>query len=438
MLRDLLAIRRDPLGYLERTVRRYGDLVAFPLPRTPVLLVNEPDAVRRVLAENPRGYSKATVQYTALSAVTGVGLLTADGEQWRRRRRIAQPAFHHGSLDVVAHQSVLAAQQFRDSWRDLPDGAVVDLDAACMAATLDVVGGTLFAADLAADGERIVRAVQEGLEVVVQRARLPRPAWLPLPSKRRLDRAVATLDQTCARVVRARRAAGLADDASDLLALLLRSADAEGGLSEQQVRDELVTLVIAGHETVASSLAWTLQLLAEHPDVQDRVRAELSAALGDREPGWHDLPALPFTRRVVDEALRLYPPAWVLTRRAVGPDRLSGLDVPAGTLVIISPWLLHRRRQAWEDPLAFDPDRFDTARTSAPRPDYLPFGLGPRLCIGRDFALVESVLALATLLRGYRLEPVRRSGVVVRPDVEALVTLRPRGGLPLVLRHCAG
>ncbi|WP_426566172.1 cytochrome P450 [Angustibacter sp. McL0619] len=438
MVRDLLAIRRDPLGYLERTVQRFGDLVAFPLPRTPVLLVNEPDGVRRVLVENPRGYSKATVQYTALSAVTGVGLLTADGDTWRQRRRIAQPAFHHGSLDVVAAQSVLAGQRIRRGWRGLPDGTAVDVDAACMAATLDVVGGTLFAADLAQDGERIVRAVQQALEVVVQRARLPRPAWLPVPSRRRLDRAVATLDETCARVVRARRARGITDDDTDLLALLLRSADAEGGLTDQQVRDELVTLVIAGHETVASSLAWTLQLLAEHPQVQDTVQLELAEVLAGREPGWADLAALPYTRRVVDEALRLYPPAWVLTRRALQPDVLAGVEVPAGTLVIISPWLLHRRSAAWERPLEFDPDRFAAARSSAPRPDYLPFGMGPRLCIGRDFALVESVLVLATLLPGLRLEPARRDGVVRRPDVDALVTLRPRGGLPLVLRRCAG
>jgi cytochrome P450 len=196
--------------------------------------------------------------------------------------------------------------------------------------------------------------------------------------------------------------------------------------------------VIAGHETVASSLVWTLQLLAEHPAVQDRVQAELTAVLAGREPGWPDLAALTYTRRVVDEALRLYPPAWVLTRRAVQPDVLAGVDVPAGTLVIISPWLLHRRPAAWERPLEFDPDRFATTRSSAPRPDYLPFGMGPRLCIGRDFALVESVLLLASLLPGLRVEPVRRHGAVRRPAVDALVTLRPRGGLPLVLRRSAG
>ena len=430
MVRDLLAIRRDPLNYIEGVVARYGDLVAFPLPRTPVLLVNDPDGARRLLVENPRAWSKATVQYGALSAVTGSGLLTADGEAWRRRRRTAQPAFHHGTLDGVAAQAVAAAERVRRRWDALPDGAVTDVDAACMQATLEVVGRTLFDADLAADGERIVAAVHEALEVVVARARTPRPAWLPLPSARRLAAAVATLDRTSAGVVRARRARGIADTDTDLLALLLRSAD---GLTDREVRDELVTLVIAGHETVASALSWTLHLLAQHPAVQRQLHTELDTVLADgRAPGWADLRALRYTRQVVDEALRLYPPAWVLTRRAEADDRVCGVDVPAGTLAIVSPWLLHRRPADWPDPSRFDPDRFAGERSAAPRGGYLPFGAGPRLCIGRDFALVETVLALAALLRGWEVSPAPRREPV---RVDALVTLRPHGGLPLIVRR---
>jgi cytochrome P450 len=433
MVRDLLAIRRDPLTYLEGVVERFGDLVAFPLPRTPVLLVNEPEGARRLLVENPRGWSKATVQYGALSAVTGSGLLTADGDAWRRRRRTAQPAFHHGTLDGVATQSVAAACRVLAGWSQLPDGAVTDVDAACMQATLEVVGRTLFDADLAPEGERLVAAVHDALGVVVARARTPRPAWLPLPSARRLAAAVATLDRTSATVVRARRERGIADTDTDVLALLLRSAD---GLTDREVRDELVTLVIAGHETVASALSWTLHLLATHPPVQHLLHDELDDVLGDnRVPGWADLSRLRYTRQVVDEALRLYPPAWVLTRRAEVDDEVCGVRVPAGTLAIVSPWLLHRRAADWPDPLRFDPSRFAGERSSAPRGGYLPFGVGPRLCIGRDFALVEAVLALATLLRGWRVGPLRRGGVDVLPRVDALVTLRPRGGLPLTVHR---
>lgn len=446
MVRDLLAIRRDPLAYLESVVARFGDLVAFPLPRTPVLLVNDPAGARRVLVENARAYSKATIQYGALSLVTGGGLLTADGEAWRRRRRIVQPAFHHGTLDVVAEQAVAAAERVTAGWADLPDGAVVDVDAACLQATLEVVGATLFDADLAADGERVVAAVHTALAVVVQRARTPQPSWLPTPANRRLADAVATLDRTCGDVVRGRRARGLAGG-EDLLGLLLRSADlnpeadtdaaGEGGLSDVEVRDELVTLVIAGHETVASALSWTLLLLADHPQVQQRLHAELDVVLpGRRAPGWADLAALRVTRSVVDEALRLFPPAWVLTRRAESEDQICGVAVPVGTLVIVSPWLLHRRPADWPQPLTFDPTRFDADRSATPRGAYLPFGVGPRLCIGRDFATVETVLTLAALLRGHRVELARDAdGRPRRPAIEASVTVRPRGGLPLALHR---
>lgn len=437
MVRDLLAIRRDPLGYLEGVVARYGDLVAFPLPRTPVLLVNDPAGARRVLVENARSYSKATIQYGALSLVTGGGLLTSDGEAWRRRRRIAQPAFHHGTLDTVAEQAVAAAERVTAGWRQVPDGAAVDVDAACMQATLEVVGRTLFDADLADQGERIVGAVHDALTVVVQRARTPQPGWLPTAANRRLARAVATLDDTCGDVVRARRARGL--DGEDLLGLLLRSAEAEGGLSDREVRDELVTLVIAGHETVASALSWTLLLLADHPQVQAQLHDELDTVLaGHRSPGWADLSALRVTRAVVDESLRLFPPAWVVTRRAEADDEVCGVAVPAGTLVILSPWLLHRRATDWPEPLTFAPTRFAGERSATPRGSYLPFGVGPRLCIGRDFALVETVLALATLLREHRVSlPPDAAGRPRRPGVEASVTLRPRGGLPLVVHRRA-
>jgi cytochrome P450 len=443
MLRAVPAIRRDPLAFLEGVVERYGDLVAFPMPRTPVLLVNTPDGARRVLQDNHRGYGKQTVQYAALSLVTGAGLLTADGDLWRRRRRIAQPAFHHGQLDAVAEQAATAGEAMAAAWTAAP-GAVADVDRAALRTMLEVVGRTLFAADLAADGERVVEAVDAALQAVVQRARSPLPAvlpgWLPTPSQRRLRQAVTTLDDACLGVVRRRRAAGLGEADTDVLALLLRASDVDpdtdGGLDEREVRDEIVTLVIAGHETVASCLTWTLLLLARHPQVQDRLAAELDALPAGPAPGWAELGALPFTRAVVDEALRLYPPAWVITRRALEDDVLDGVAVPAGTLVVLSPWLLHRREQSWPDPLRFDPDRFLSTGTGtnagrgATRGDYVPFGAGPRLCIGRDVALVQAVLILATLLRGRR---------VVRPDaaapvhVDALVTLRPRGGLPLRL-----
>jgi cytochrome P450 len=430
MLRDLLAIRRDPLAYLARTAARFGDVVAFPLPRTPVLLVGTVAGARRVLVENGGAWSKRTIQYGSLSLVTGSGLLTSDGAAWRTARRVAQPAFHHSSLDGVAAQAVAAAERLRARWPVGTD-AVVDVDAAVLQATLEVVGRTLFGSDVGDDGERVVAAVLDALEVVIARARtpVPVPGWVPTPSNRRLARARRVLDEVVGTVVSRRRAAGTLAEDEDLLALLLRAVDA-GQLPTGAVRAELVTLVIAGHETVASCLTWTLHLLSEHPHVQERLHAELDAVLAGRAPAWSDLPRLVWTRAVVDESLRLFPPAWVVTRKAEADDVVDGVATPAGTLAIISPWLLHRREDAFGDPERFDPTRF-TDGTGPARGAYLPFGAGTRLCIGRDFALVEAVLVLAALLRDRRVEPVPGARP---PVVQALVTLRPRGGLPLRLR----
>ncbi|HET9658100.1 MAG TPA: cytochrome P450 [Kineosporiaceae bacterium] len=430
LLRAVPAIRRDPLGYLERMVAEHGDLVALPMPGAPVLLVNDPGAARQVLQDNNRAYGKQTLQYTALSAVTGNGLLTSDGEAWRARRRLVQPAFHRAGLDRVAAESVAAARRLGQAWSAAGSGPV-DVDQGLQAAMLEVLGHTLFEADLAPAGERVLHAVDEALGAVMVRARSLVPDWLPTPARRRLRRATGVLDDVCAGLVTARRAAGVGPADPDLLALLLRSLGTEGGVSETDLRDELVTLVIAGHETVAACLTWTLHLLAGHPQVQAAVHAELDQVLAGREPGWSDLPRLPWLRACVDEALRLYPPAWVLTRRALAADELAGIEVPAGTLVIISPWLLHRRAQSWPLPDRFDPQRFAGEPPAAVRAGaYLPFGAGPRLCIGREFALVEAVLVLATLLRDRRVDhPAGR----VPCRVDALVTLRPHGGLPLLV-----
>lgn len=443
MIRGVPAMLRNPLGWLEQAVQRYGDLVALPMPRTPVLLVNTPSGARRVLQENHPNYTKQTVQYGALSLVTGAGLLTADGEPWRRHRRIMQPAFHHGGLDQVAAATLTAAEGLRQIWDDAPPGLPVDADAATMRMMLGVVGRTLFADDLAEHGERVVTAVEEALHVVLARARSPLGngplARLPSPSRRRLRRSVTTLDEVCAEVVGRRRRQGVGGEDDDLLAVLLRASD---DLSDREIRDEIVTLVIAGYETVASSLTWTLHLLADAPQVQKQLHAELDEVLAasdvspdgvNRAPNWSDLPRLAYTRAVVDESLRLYPPAWVITRRAVAEDRIDDVTIPSGTLLLISPWLLHRREQTWSDPLRFDPTRFLGGEQTRRREGYLPFGAGPRLCIGRDFALVEATLVLAALLRDRTVQPPAGPAARVGPPVDALVTLRPRGGLPLLL-----
>ncbi|WP_380169042.1 cytochrome P450 [Jannaschia sp. R86511] len=432
MVRAVPAIMRNALPFLERTAARYGDVVPFPVNGRPAVLVNGPAGVRRVLQDNHRGYGKATIQYTSLALVTGAGLLTSDGEVWRAHRRVVQPAFHRDTLSHVAAESVRAARFVRSEW-DAAPGRVVDVDDVLMRATLHVVGRTLFGADLvdggAAEGRRLVAAVHEALAVVMRRATQPwtAPPGVPTPTARRLARSRVTLDEACRAMVGARRAAG--SGGADVLGLLLAS-----GMTDTEVRDELVTLVIAGHETVAASLTWTLRLLAEKPAVVARVHAELDTALssgdgGTREVRWEDLAALPVTRAVVDEGLRLYPPAWVITRRALADDVVDGVAIPEGTLVITSPWLHHRRADLWPDPLRFDVDRWLGPDAGSRREGYIPFGAGPRLCIGRDFAVVESVMVLAELLRDRTVAPAGP-----RPGVVPSVTLRPRGGMHLTAR----
>jgi len=441
LVRAVPRLRTDPLGFLEQCVARYGDLVVFPIPRPPVLLVADPGGVRRVLQDNPNAYSKATIQYRALSAVTGIGLLTADGEDWRRRRRIVQPAFRRAALPVMADVAGRAGRLLRERWDGSP-GGVLDVETALAESMIDVVGRTLFRTELGPDGERLAHAADRALRTVVARSRSGvLPAWAD-PRTPRLRRAVAVLDRICADVVARRRRERAATDREfpaedDVLALLLDAVD-DGSLTPGELRDEFVTMVVAGHETVASALTWALHLLSQHQGVQDELHAELDAVFGDgreRLPGHDDLVQLPVTASVVTETLRLYPPAWVITRRAEVDDVVAGVEIPAGTLVIISPWLLHRREASWPAAATFDPGRFRAGGVDGrPRGDYLPFGVGPRLCIGRDPALVEAVVLLAGVLAGRRVLPVRTRA----PRVDALITIRPVGGLPLRLERRAG
>ena len=425
MARGFCAIRSDPLTFLEQTQSRYGDLVAFPVPGAPALLLNDPEAVRHVLQGNARNWTKATLQYSSLATVTGPGLLAVSDDRWLSRRRIAQPAFHHSRIDAVGARVAEAGRKVVDSWAGLAaDGEAVDVDTLSMRVTLDVVGRTLFDRDLADVTDELVHATDEAAELVVAQGRsLPWPSWVPTSVNRRLRVSVAALDDICRRLITDRRARGASEGDTDLLGLLVAA-----GLPDDAIRDELVTMVVAGHETVASALTWTLMLLAEHPEAQQRLRDEAREA-----GGWTVLrlrEQLPWTRAVVDESLRLFPPGWVLSRKATQADSVGGQAVPAGTLAIISPWLLHRNADSWPDPSEFRPERFLGEMATQARPDYVPFGLGPRLCIGRDFALVELTILLAELLRDHAVE--LPSGWK-RPERNAFVTLRPRGGLRLVV-----
>ena len=377
MLRGAPSMIRDPLGFLGTQWRRHGDVVQFPIPNPPTYLVNHPDAVDRVLRANHKNYGKDTLQYRRLSLLTGFGLLTADTDLWRTQRPVVQPAFGADLVPMVEKATHAACA--RIEW---PEG-VRDVDADILRITLEVVGEVLFGADLTGDAADLAEATLSGLEVVVKKSSpLSAPMWMPTPNNRQLATAKARLD----RAVRELTATPAPE--GTLLRLLQDGAD------PRTVRDQVVTFLVAGHETVASGLAWSLYLLAQHPT--DASSAE-----------------------VFDEALRLYPPAWLITRQALGPDEFGGIGVPEGALIITSPYWLHRHPATWDDPEEFQPGR------SLPRTGYVPFGAGPRLCIGRGMSLVEAPIILDHLRQRYSFEVVRE--VRMKPEV----TIRPVGGMPL-------
>ena len=432
MLRRFSDIRRNPLAYLASAWRDYGDVVQFPIPRPPSYLVNDPEGVRRVLVTHARNYGKSTIQYRSLALVTGEGLLVADTEPWRRQRPLVQPAFHHGTLEHIVSHVDVALRRLYDQWDALPPGAVTDMDESMMHAALEVVGHALFGTDLSADAERLASATLSALDVVIARARVPitPPAWVPTPANRKLNAAVDELDGAVRRMMGERGRSAAAEPA-DMLDLLIAARDESGaGLSPEEIRDQVVTFIVAGHETVASALTWAWALVADRPDVQRRLQEESDAVLGGRPVTFADYSRLPYAKAVFHETLRLYPPAWLITRASHADDNLGGHDVPASSLVIMSPWLLHRHPDLWPEPDEFRPERFVDARVD--RSAFIPFGAGPRLCIGRDFAYVEGVLMLAAISGRYHVAYPDGTGV---PRAEPLVTIRPVNGLPVRVRR---
>lgn len=412
MLRNIKSIQHDPLNYLASTWRAHGDVVQFPIPKPASYFVASPQGARDVLVSSHPNLSKRTIQYTSLSLVTGEGLLTADTNAWRPRRRMLQPAFHKELVELTDIHIERALTRLQEQWQSLErDGTfIVDIDQAMMELALDITGGALFGIDLSGDAYDITQATLQALHGVVGRAQNPLalPLGIPTPSNRSMRSAVKRLDAAVNSIIKLRKLDLLPDDAPirDMLDVLL-DPDLEQPLTSQQIRDEIATFIVAGHETVASALTWSLYLLSRHPGEQDALA--------------HDNSRAPL---VFDEALRLYPPAWVITRKTTAPIEISGHTIPQAALVIVSPWVTHRHPDAWTKPDDFVPDRFSTGMTQL---GYLPFGQGPRLCIGKEMALREGSQVLAGLINAWRFEPVHHQDVAV----EASVTLRPAGGLPL-------
>lgn len=435
--RRIRHLREDPLGTFERDQRRYGDVVSYhygPL-FPPLFLVSRPEHAQQVLQRNHRNYQRSAF-YKLLEPVLGKGLVTNDGPSWMKQRRLMQPAFHRERLRGLTDAMIGEVADLVERWERLPDGAAIDLFAEMTTLTLAIAARTLFHADVRKHAPVIRRALPVALhEFDLRTSELVHvPDWVPTRRNRLFVQAVRELDDVVLDIIAERRRAP--DAHPDLLGMLMaaRDEDTGEGMDDKQLRDEVMTLLLAGHETTSNLLCWTWLLLTENPDALERLQAETDRVLGGRRPAWDDLGELTWTRQVLEESLRLYPPAWLVDRVAIGPDQFDDTTVPPGGIVMVNIWLTHHRPDVWPDPERFDPERFAPgAAEGRHRFAWYPFGGGPHLCIGNHFAMIEATLALAMMARGFRMTFVDRASI----RRKASVTLRPADTMPMRLHRRA-
>ena len=428
---SLRALRESPPEMFSKLAREYGDIVGIRVLNFRNVFINHPDLIEEVLVTHPRRYVKGRV-LRANRHVFGQGLLTSEGDVWLRQRRLAQPAFHRGRIASYAATMVEYTQRLLEGWRG---GEERDAHQEMMRLTLQIVAKTLFDADVARDTRDVGKSLELLLELGANfRRTLFVPHWVPTPTNLRIKREIAFIEGILYRIIGERRASGR--DTGDLLSMLLHAQDEDGSrMTDAQLRDETITLFLAGHETTASTLSWTWWLLAQNPTVEAKLHAELDAVLAGRAPSLDDLAKLPYTGNVITESLRLYPAAWGLARIAVEDHELAGYPIRKGMGIAMAQWVVHRDPRWYDAPLEFRPERWENDFIKTiPRFAYFPFGGGPRQCIGNAFAVMEATLILATIAQKFRLRLVPGHPVVPL----ASITLRPRHGVRVTLESRQG
>ncbi len=425
----LIEFSRDQLGYMTRYARKYGDVVRMRGGKYPAYLVNRADLIETVLLNKGGAFAKTenTPGARALQRVLGNGLLTSEGDFWLRQRRLVQPAFHRQRLLAYSQTMVEYTERMLETWRD---GDTRDIHQAMMRLTLQIVAKTLFNADVTHHADRVGQALEAFMDRFANQAAIMLlPENLPTPANIRSQRAVERLDAIIYDIIRERRDSG--KDEGDLLSMLLHVQDEDGRfMSDHQLRDEVVTLFLAGHETTALALSWMFYLLAQIPDADAKLADELRRVLGDGPLTADDLPKLSYTDAVVKEAMRLYPPAPRQARQATADCELGGYRIPAGAIIIVSQWVTQRDPRYFDHPDTFDPDRWlDGLERRLPRYAYFPFGAGPHMCIGSGFATMEANLLLACIARRFCLDLA--PGQAIIPQVS--VTLRPKHAIRMTL-----
>src|SRR6266478_3377020 len=423
LIRSLFgALQQNPLDYFTAMAQKYGDVSGMRIGKFRSLFINHPDLIEDVLVNNARKYHKGRI-LRANKYLFGEGLLTSEGDFWLRQRRLAQPAFHRVRIASYAATMVEYTERLLDQWKN---GEQRDAHQEMMRLTLQIVGKTLFDADVERDAQEVGKSLELLLEIGANfRRTIFVPHWLPTPANLRVKREVAQIERIIYRIIGERRASGR--DAGDLLSMLLAAQDEDGSrMADKQLRDETITLFLAGHETTASTLSWTWWLLAQNPRVEAKLHAELDAVLGERAPTLDDLSKLVYAGHVITESLRLYPAAWGLARLAVEDHEIAGYPVTKGMGVTMAQWVVHRDPRWYDAPEEFRPERWENDLLKRlPRFAYFPFGGGPRQCIGNTFALMEATLILATIAQTFRLRLVANHPVVPL----ASITLRPRHGV---------
>ena len=427
LMGNLLDARKDPRVFFTESIRNFGNVVQFQFGPLTYILLNDLDAVKHVLVDNPKNYTKSR-SYKGIKLLLGQGLLTSEGDFWRRQRKLAQPAFHRDKLAGFVETMARATESMLVRWEESA-APTMDVHEEMMRLTLRIVGLTLFSTNLDENADAVGKALAIALPYAnnYATALLPLPPWVPTVANLRFRRAKTTLNDMVFGLIAKRRT--METKPNDLLSMLMDVKDDAGeGMNDQQLRDEAMTMVLAGHETTANALAWTWYLLSKHPEAARRVEREVREVLGERAPTLDDLSKLSYTRMVIEESMRLYPPAWAFERQAIEDDVVAGFGVPKGTLVGICPFTLHRKSECWENPEGFDPERFTPERAAArPRYSYLPFGGGPRFCIGSAFAMMELQIVVAMVAQKHSLELLPGTNPALVPEV----TLRPDGGIPM-------
>jgi len=428
-----LEIRSDPLGFALRMANQHGDIASFRLGGNTVFMANHPEFFHHVLVENYRNYHKSDF-YKAVRPIFGNGLVTSEDDTWKRQRQLAQPAFHRKQIANIASGMVDEIDLMLDGWEQASrDGAPVDVAAQTMELALGNIARAMFGTDVRDEFETI----NDAIAIILRRGEkeiwspLALPYWAPTPTNLRARRAVKRLNKIVYRVIDERRRGESTGE--DLLSMLLsaRYEDSGDGMTDAELRDQVLTILVAGHETVGTAASIILHLISKHPEVERRLVREIDEVLGGRRPGFDDLRHLEYTSMVVQEALRLYPSAWTISRKALKDDKLGEHEIPAGSTVMLSPYVLHRNPKIWPNPEAFVPERFSADEVARrDKTTFVPFGGGPRMCIGANFALSELQLLIARTYQRYRLNAVPG----FKLNLEPMISLRPVGGVMMQVR----